>query len=242
MILLLTAFWKRDADFLSEVILMLSGTTELSEPEAEAFRRDIRTLMAKYRDESVSGIQFGPVLQELIEVSFRHHVPLPASLTLTAKTLAQMQQVASELDPGIDPFDVAGRFLMRSMVGGVVAKGDAKTLFYQFRKFRFRALRFAEAMERLVGASAGQRLELNFRVTSLENTIRRAGRRLALGITGGFASLASVLAAISEHSNVWAFLIFGLAGVALMVALAADLLTRHEPPERTSRTGAPEAS
>ena len=127
MMLLLMAFWQKDAGFLSDVILMLSGETNRREPDIEAFRRDMQAFMAKYRSGSVKDLQFGTVLQEMIEVSFRHGVPLPASLTLTAKTLAQMQQVASQLDPDIDPFDVAGRFLMRSLMREMVAKSDAQS-------------------------------------------------------------------------------------------------------------------
>src|SRR5260370_22292685 len=97
MILLLMAFWQRDAGFLTDVILMLSGATDRSEPDVEAFRRDVYAFMGKYRGMSVKNIQFGPVLQEMIEVSFRHGVPLPASLTLTPKTLAHMQPLASQL-------------------------------------------------------------------------------------------------------------------------------------------------
>ena len=241
MILLLMAFWQRDAGFLTDVILMLSGEMDRSEPDIEAFRRDIYALMAKYRSVAIKNIQFGPVLQEMIEVSFRHGVPLPASLTLTAKTLAQMQQVASQLDPGIDPFDVAGRFLVRSLLRRIVAKSDPKALFYQSRKMKVRAMRFFEALERLVGARPGQKLEVNVRTTSLEETVRRAGRRLALGLTAGFAVLASALTAVSERGIGWVSVTFGLAGAAFMVGLVADLLL-SERPGRASRSRVREAS
>jgi predicted unusual protein kinase regulating ubiquinone biosynthesis (AarF/ABC1/UbiB family)/nucleotide-binding universal stress UspA family protein len=239
MILLLTAFWQKDADFLTEVILMLSGTSDRTEAEIEAFRKEIQVLMSKYRGASVKSIQFGPVLQELIEVSFRHGVPLPASLTLTAKTLADMQQMASQLDPEIDPFDVAGGFLMRTLVRGIASKSDAKTLFYQSRKIKVRVMRVVEAVERLVGARPGEKLEVNFRATSLEDTIRRAGRRLALGVTAGFAVLASALSAVSGRAGGWVWLTFGAAGLAFMVALAADLLMNHESIDRTKGVRTP---
>ncbi len=235
MILLLMAFWQRDADFVSEIILMLSDTSDRKGPEIEAFRREIQVLMAKYRSASVKNIQFGPVLQDMIEVSFRHGVPLPASLTLTAKTLAEMQQVASELDPEIDTFEVSGAFLMRSLVRKMVAKGDLKTLFYQSRKIKVRVMRVLEAVERLAGTRAGQRPELDFRAESLEYTIRRAGQRLALGVTAGFTLLASALAATSGRVTGWAIMIVGITGLTLLVALAADLLIKRERPERTSR-------
>jgi predicted unusual protein kinase regulating ubiquinone biosynthesis (AarF/ABC1/UbiB family) len=242
MILLLMAFWQRDAGFLTDVILMLSGTTDRSEPDLEAFRRDIYAFMGKYRGMSVKNLQFGPVLQEMIEVSFRHGVPLPASLTLTAKTLAQMQQVVSQLDPDSDPFDIAGRFLMRSLTRGIGAKGDARTVLYESRKMKVRAMRFFEALERLVGARPGQKLEVNFRASSLEETVRRAGRRLALGLTAGFAILASALTAISGRVGGWAPVTFGLCGLTFMVALVVDLLRSEESPDRVNRTSAREAS
>ena len=39
-------------------------------------------------------------------------------------------------------------------------------------------MRVVEAVERSIGARPGQKLEVNFRATTLEQTIRRAGRRL----------------------------------------------------------------
>ena len=61
-------------------------------------------------------------------------------------------------------------------------------------------MRVVEAVERLIGARPGQKLEVNFRAASLEETIRRAGRRLALGFIAGAAVLASGLTA---SPNAW---------------------------------------
>jgi len=242
MILLLMAFWQRDADFVTEIILMLSGATDRSGAEIETFRREIQVLMAKYRSASVKNIQFGPVLQDMIEASFRHGVQLPASLTLTAKTLAEMQQVASKLDPEIDTFDVAGHFLMRSLVRRMVGSGDVKTLFYQSQKIKVRVMRVLEAVERMAGTRAGQRPELDFRAGPLEHTIRRVGQQLALGVTAGFALLASALAAASGRVHGWAITAFGIAGLILMAALVADILSNRERPDRTNRTRSQEGS
>ena len=60
------------------------------------------------------------------------------------------------------------------------SEADPKALFYQAQKLRVRAMRLIEAVERLIGARPGQKLEVNFRAATLETTIRRAGRRLAL--------------------------------------------------------------
>ena len=185
MMLLLMAFWQEDVGFLTDISLMLSGAIDRSDLDVDAFSEEIGALMAKNRGASLKDIQLGPVLQEMTEISLRHNVPLPASLTLTGKALAQMQLAAAQLDPELDPFDVAGKFLMRNVVTGMGSKLDLKAVFYQTQKMKVRAMRVIEAIERLIGARPGQKLEVNFRAASLETTIRRAGRRLALGLDGG---------------------------------------------------------
>ena len=228
MMLLLMAFWQEDVGFLTDVSLMLSGAIDRSDLNVEAFQEEIGVLMAKYRGASLKDIQLGPVLQEMTEISLRHGVPLPASLTLTAKALAQMQLAAAQLDPEVDPFDVAGRFLMRSVLKGMGAKTDPKALFYQSQRLKVRFMRVVEAVERLIGARPGQKLEVNFRATTLEQTIRRAGRRLALALTAGAAILGTALTAVSEKVASWVPVAFGISAFLLTLALVVDLL--RKPP------------
>ena len=118
MMLLLMAFWQQDVGFLTDVTLMLAGAIDRSDLDTDAFSAEIGALMARYHGASLKDIQLGPVLQEMTEIALRHNVPLPASLTLTGKALAQMQLAAAQLDPELDPFDIAGRFLMRSVIAG----------------------------------------------------------------------------------------------------------------------------
>ncbi len=228
MMLLLMAFWQEDVGFLTDVSLMLSGAIDRSDLDVEAFQGEIGALMAKYRGAALQDIQLGPVLQEMTEISLRHGVPLPASLTLTAKALAQMQLAAAELDPTVDPFDVAGRFLMRSVIKGMGAKTDPKALFYQSQRLKVRFMRVVEAVERLIGARPGQKLEVNFRATTLERTIRRAGRRLALALTAGAAMLGTALTAVSDEVTWWLPVAFGVAAFVLTVGLVIDLARKRE--------------
>ncbi len=227
MMLLLMSFWQEDVGFLTDVALMLSGAIDRSDLDVDAFQEEIGALMGKYRGASLKDIQLGPVLQEMTEISLRHGVPLPASLTLTAKALAQMQLAAAQLDPEVDPFDVAGRFLMRSVLKGMGAKTDPKALFYQSQRLKVRFMRVVEAVERLIGARPGQKLEVNFRATTLEQTIRRAGRRLALALTAGAAILGTALTAVSEKVAAWVPVAFGISAFLLTLALVVDLLRKR---------------
>src|SRR5438093_113895 len=227
LMLLLMAFWQEDVGFLTDVSLMLAGAIDRSDLDVTKFQEEIGELMAKYRTSSLADIQLGPILQEMTEVSIRHDVPLPASLALTGKALAQMQLATAELDPELDPFDVAGKFLMRQVLAGMGAKLEPKALFYRSQRLKVRFLRMVEAIERLIGARPGQKLEVNFRAASLEDTIRRAGRRLAIGLTAGAAGLAPGVAAASERVPPWVPVTFGIVGGFLTLSLVADLFVRR---------------
>jgi predicted unusual protein kinase regulating ubiquinone biosynthesis (AarF/ABC1/UbiB family)/nucleotide-binding universal stress UspA family protein len=224
MMLLLMAFWQDDVGFLTDVTLMMAGAIDRSDLDVEAFQSEIGTLVAKYQGASIQDIQLGPVLQEMTEISLRYGVPLPASLTLTAKALAQMQLAASQLDPTVDPFEVAGKFLMRSVMTGMGSKLDPKAIFYQVQRLRVRAMRVIEAVERLIGARPGQKLEVNFRAASLERTVRRAGRRLAIGLVAAAALLGTAITATSTKVDSWVPLTLGGVGLLFVVGLVVDLV------------------
>jgi predicted unusual protein kinase regulating ubiquinone biosynthesis (AarF/ABC1/UbiB family) len=236
LLLLVTAFWQNDADFVAEVILMFSGAGGRIEPDLEAFRREIGALTAKYRGASVKDLRFGPVLQEAVEISLRSGVALPASLTLGVKALAQMQV----LDPELDPFDVAGRYLTRALFRRMFDRQNVHALFYQSQKLKVRAMRVFEAIEVLVGARPGQRDAAQTPGPSLDATLRQAGRQIALGIAAGAAVLASALSASPERVEIWVPVAFGVTGAILMAVLVSDLARRHQRnarPETTPRTG-----
>jgi type IV secretory pathway TrbD component len=82
-------------------------------------------------------------------------------------------------------------------------------------------------VERLIGARPGQKLEVNFRAASLESTIRRAGRRLALALTAGAAILGTALTAVSDRVPGWLPAAFGVGALVLTLALVVDLVRRR---------------
>jgi ubiquinone biosynthesis protein len=229
MMLLLMAFWQEDVDFLTDITLMLTGAIDRADLDVKAFSTDIGELMAKNKGASLKDIQLGPILQEMTEISARHGVPLPASLALTGKAMAQMQLATAQLDPDLDPFEVAGRYAMKSVLTGVGAKLDPKTLFFQAQKMRVRAMKVIEAIERLIGARPGQKLEVNFRAASLERTVRRAGRRLALGVVAAAALLGAAIVTTSDRVAAWVPVTLGVIGVLFTIGLLVDLFRDRRP-------------
>ncbi|MEX2274061.1 MAG: AarF/UbiB family protein [Actinomycetota bacterium] len=229
LMLLLMAFWQEDVEFLMDVSLSLGGVTDKPGLDVDAFRENLGDVMARYRNVPLKEIQLGPILQEITEISIRHDVPLPASLALTGKAMAQMQLATAELDPDLDPFDVAGSYLMRSLMGRMRERIDPKKVFYEGQKLKVRLTRLVEAFERLAGARPGPKLQVNFAAEKLETTVRRAGRRLSLGIVAGASLLGSAITASSTRAADWVPIALGSIGGGLTFALLIDLIRKRGP-------------
>jgi ubiquinone biosynthesis protein len=224
LILLLLAFWQKDAAFLAEVVLLLAGDEGRADTDLTSFTNELAGLVRRYQELPLRDIQLGPVLQEISEVSLRHSIRLPASLVLAGKALAQMQLAAAELDPTLDVLSVAGSFLLRH-TGARIRQGlDPKRLFYEAQKLQTRSVRLIEAIERLVGARPGPKLQVQFRGTErLEETVRRSSRQLALALTASGALVGAALTANSRAAR-WVPKVLGGAGGALTTGLVADLV------------------
>jgi hypothetical protein len=65
---------------------------------------------------------------------------------------------------------------------------------------------------------------VNFGAERLEDTIRRTGRRLSLGITAGAAILGTAMTANSVSTPEWIPITMGLVGGGLTVTLIGDLV------------------
>jgi predicted unusual protein kinase regulating ubiquinone biosynthesis (AarF/ABC1/UbiB family) len=227
LMLLLMAFWQEDVQFLTDVTLMLAGGADRGDLDIRAFQDELGAVMAKYRNASLREIQLGPILQEITEISIRHDVPLPAQLALTGKAMAQMQLATAELDPELDPFEVAGSYLMRGVTRRMMGRLDPKKLFYEAQKVKVRLSRIAEAFERLAGARPGPKLQVNFTAERLEDTVRRVGRRLSTGIVAGAALLGSAITAASERVATWVPASLGVVAGAFTLFLLADFVRRR---------------
>lgn len=224
LMLVLLAFSQEDTSFLARAMLLLAGEGQPRELDDKAFETDIGAIVERYRGISLHELRLGPLLQQLTEISVKHGVRLPASLALAGKAFGQMQMTAAELDPSLDPFSVAESFFLKRLTGGMRRWANPQSLFYQGEKLKVRAERFLESLEALVGARPGRNLQVDFRgIEGLENTVRLAGRRIALSLAGGAALLATAVAASSGHAAAWLTALLGAAGALLLVGLLVDL-------------------
>ncbi|HEX9695362.1 MAG TPA: AarF/UbiB family protein [Actinomycetota bacterium] len=224
MMLVVLSLWQEDARFLADSVLSLA---EHDDVDVDAFTADVDRVMRSFSGKSLRDIQLGPLLQEMTAISMQHGVRLPASLALTAKALAQMQLATAELTPDLDPFSVAGRYMMRHIAGRVGATLAPGKMLYEASKVGARAGRILRSIESLASSAKGGRLQVQFRGTEgFEETIRRAGRRLALSLGATATITAAAIAGTSERIPSWLGITGVSTGAMLLGMLLADLLRR----------------
>ena len=224
LLMLVMALWQEDQQFAAEAILALADSDDDgSKGVNEAFVQDLGKIMEKHRNLSLKEIELGPLLTELTTVALKHDVRLPASMALTAKALAQMQLAAAELDPTLDPFAVAGQYMFRHILGRVRARVAPGKMVYEMSKVQARMGRMFLALENLMGAAKGGRLQVQFRGTErLEDSIRSAGRRLALSL-GATATIGGAAIAAGDAPT-WVSVTGVSVGAGLIFGLIVDLL------------------
>jgi ubiquinone biosynthesis protein len=196
LLLLVMAFWRDDAPFLAETLLMLSGPDGPSGLDLGELERDLEELLGHVRHGSLAEIELGQILTGMARIAARHGVRLPASLSLAGKALAQVQLTAAQLDPDLQPVELIGRFVARSLTRDLAREADPRVALYELQKLRVRARRLLEGLERVTGARPGPGLQVEVRgLAELERSVRRM--TLAIAAAALTAAIALVVALVA---------------------------------------------
>jgi ubiquinone biosynthesis protein len=228
-LLVLLAFWREDAAFLGELLVILAGDDAPADVDMAALEDDLARFVARFRVGALRDLQLGPMLQGLTEIGLGHGIRAPASLALAGKAFAQVQLTVAELDPTLDPFALFSRHVLRSLVDQALGGLDPQRALYEAQKLRLRLTRLVDAFERVTGARPGPRLQVDFRgTTPLERRLDLLGRRLALALSSGSAIVASSVTAASDHVAEWVPVTFGVVAALFGALLLLDVLRRHD--------------
>ena len=201
LLLLLLAFWQGDTAFLADVTLALAPNADLGAVDVEGFEASLGDLVASTRGASLAELEIGPLLQQITEISVRHHVPIPSSLAMVGKALAQVQSTVVTLAPDVDLFEEARRFFTRDLIRRLTGATDTESLLYEAEKLRYRVTAISDLVATATGARPGRRLEIGFASERLERTLKRTGRTVALGLIGGAALVAAGIAAAARSAK-----------------------------------------
>lgn len=102
---LITSMIRYDTDGVARALLQIGVST--SHVDRDEFRRDVSFLQQKYYGLPISQIKVGEALRELLDLSIKYQIRIPAGLSLMVKMLLTVESMVSALDPDISIVDIA---------------------------------------------------------------------------------------------------------------------------------------
>ncbi len=100
-----------DAKGLAELMLRIGAVS--SNVDLQVLETDIDRLFHQYRNLPAKNIQTPQVLEEIMQLAFRHRLNLPTDLWLLFKTMMMMDGLARQLDPDVNLFVTIGAPIKR---------------------------------------------------------------------------------------------------------------------------------
>ncbi|NLO20403.1 MAG: AarF/ABC1/UbiB kinase family protein [Syntrophomonadaceae bacterium] len=116
---LLIGMMNHDVMGVTRSLLDIADNTQQISPEE--LRRDVANLSRKYYGLPLSQINVAQALRELVELSARYRVRLPAQLSLLIKMLMTIESTVASLDPTISLVDIAvpyGKKVLKARLSG----------------------------------------------------------------------------------------------------------------------------
>ena len=107
-----------------------------------------------------------------------------------------MQVTAAQLDPELQPVELIGRFVARSLTRDITRHVDPRVVLYELQKLRVRSRRLLEGLERVTGVRPGPGLQVEVRgLGELERLLHRLTYAIAaLAVTAVIALVAALAA------------------------------------------------
>lgn len=214
---MLLAVTGRDAEELADIILDLCEAP--GDIREQVFRMDVQEFLADYAFQSVKDIELGQALERLTETIRRHHLVLPAEVSLLLKTLIMLDGSARELSPAFNLMEIMEPFQARMVRDRLKPSrwfGKWKRGFHEIGRVLNRAPRDLEGMLRRMRSG---KLEIKLEHRNLQAAVNR----LVAGILTGSLFLGSALLWSREiPPTLWGISIPGCLGS--LVALAMGFL------------------
>ncbi|MCU1350873.1 MAG: hypothetical protein JWM05_82 [Acidimicrobiales bacterium] len=188
--------------------------------DKDAFRRRAAALVDRNQGVTVGDVQAGTLIAELTQIAGESGLRLPAALTMLAKAMLNLDEVARTLDPDFDPNAAIQReagALMRKKLLQTATPGNVMAAAIEAKEF---AERLPGRVNQVMDALAAGQLTLNIQGID-ERDIMRSVQKLANRVTAGVVVASMVIgAALIMRIDTRAKL-FGYPALAIVMFLIA---------------------
>ena len=185
-------------------------------------RRDLAEMVSLAQGERLEDIQIGRTIFELSRVGLEGGIRMPRELTMLAKALLNIDQVARTLDRSFDPNASIRRNaadIMRARMQKSVSPGKLFAGMLEVKEF---AERLPGRLNRLIDNVTHNRLRL--KVDAIDEVLLMEGlQKIANRITLGLVISALIVGAALLMRIETRFRLFGYPGIAILLFLAAAI-------------------
>lgn len=216
---MLLAASEKDAQQLSEIVLRL-GSTPI-DCNRDELRTDIADFLVDYVGQSLSGFDLSGALNGLTGIIRRHHIILPAPLSMLLKVLVMLEGTSQRLNPDFSLAELMKPFYVQSTRRRLAPARVFKKLQKSFRDWE----RFLDSLPRdlsdIVSRIRSGTLHVHLEHKNIESTVNR----LVIGIlTAALFLGSSELWSREAPPLIWGVSIFGLMGYLVSLWLGLRLL------------------
>jgi len=214
---LFVAVLRRDAEAITSGLLEMGVAR--GEVDRSAMSRDVEHMLARYYGMPLKRLPAERMLEESLQVAFRHHLILPPGLALAAKTVSTLDGLGRQLDPEFNMSEAAQPIAAAIVAERIAPSRVASELFHGLRDLN-RALR--KLPDQLVGALdrvATGNLQLRVQHEQLQKPIAQLHlmmNRLSFSIIIGALILGSALVLQADMGPfLWGVPAIGVVGFAV---------------------------
>ena len=103
---LFVAILERNPNKIINEMLNL-GIASQEEIDTRSLKIDIKEMLDQYYDKPLKEIILGELISQLVEISIKYHIKMPAEFALLGKSLITIEGIGSELDPDFNLAEIA---------------------------------------------------------------------------------------------------------------------------------------
>lgn len=201
---LITSMMRYDTEGVARALLQIGVGSE--HVNRGVFRNDVSLLQQKYYGLPMSKINVGEALRELLDLSIKHQVRLPAQLSLMVKMLLTVESLVSQLNPELSIVDIAEPYGRRLLLKRFAPNQVRQSLQNLALDYLDVARQLPRSAANLIKIAEEGELKIKMEHAYLKNLITKVdimSNRLSLSIIIAGIVVGTSLLARQDHTAFW---------------------------------------
>jgi len=185
---------RRDTDRVLRGLIRLGALGD--DIDLRPVRRDLEELIDRHYGKSLKQLEFGPLVNEVLQLAHRHRLRLPSDLLLLGKALVTIEGVGKSLDPEFNALEVAKPWAKELVRRQLDPSAVAHRALAEGVEYLQLLGRLPEKLDRSLTRLLRGELQVRFLHEGLDRTVQRLER------TSNRVAMAIVLAALIVGSGI----------------------------------------